>query len=318
MRRTCPRGEICRPWTVAILGLGILILAACRGAAPAIDIDALRAEGRILDSPVKRQLTWGTLSRNPEGASPFTWSGHGAEIRRETCGTLFERGSRLVVDIEDDAGHLTPFMIDTGSSITTVSTAAPLAARLSVHAKSVIRMRERGNGRAGRLSTLHAGSLTGRGAAVALIPALHSLNRPTNIMGMDLLWTLVLRHRDGKWSLINANRATPDPAHLSVPLQAPGLPLVTLVSESGGTVHGLIDTGAPKTHAVTDENEGTYALFAADGRRLVSFETRDSVDWRGLRVGGYAVSVLIGLDVLASLDFDLDPGAGVWRVTPAR
>ncbi len=101
-----------------------------------------------------------------------------------------------------------------------------------------------------------------------------------------------------------------------VPLEAPGLPLVSLVDESGHRVHGLIDTGAPMTAAVTEGDEGTYEVRARDGRVLVRAETVHTVNWPGLRIGGHRVTLLIGLDVLESIDFELDLGGGSWRLIP--
>ncbi len=293
-----------------------LLLVGCQ-TAPPIDLERLRAEGRVIEGQATPHLTWGSFGRMPpRGGVPFAWKGDRATLRREWTG-FFDPGSRLVVDAVDGRGTHAEFCLDTGTSVTHVSTADPLAGGLRVYAEGRYRRQQGGpDCRFALASGFRMGGLAGQDATVVLVPKPHSLGSMANIIGMDMLWTLVLRHRSGSWSLIREDLASTSERGVVIPLVAPGLPLVDLVDAQGRRVYGLIDTGAPVTVAVTEKDEGAYELRSPSGRTLMRLETEKTAGWEGLRVGGHALPVLIGLKDLAKIDFDLHLGSGVWRLYP--
>jgi hypothetical protein len=298
--------------------VALLAAAACRASAPAIDVRQLGAEGRIARAPLPCCRTWGLDGPIRSDGRVYAWEGGEVLLRSVSVGGVLRPRKRLLVDARDARGRETTFLVDTGTSSTTLSTADPLYAGAIVDpSETYASYGERmSHGCLGLLDELRMGTLVGRQVVVALVQRPSSAQNPSTILGMEHLQGLVLRHRAGRWSLVNRATAVPDPRSVAVPLEAPGLPIVRVRAPSGAEVFALLDTGAPEGHAVPPNPRGTYAIVDGAGRTLLPVPVSRTFDAPGLRAGGRPVALLAGLDALETVDFDLDLAGAVLRVVP--
>lgn len=300
--------------SLLLLLLATLAAGGCRAStAPPIDMQRLRAEGRVLQRPPVHAVVWTTTG--PKGDAPFVWEGDRAEISVAQARVLFVSMPRLVVEALDPAGRRTPFVLDTGTTFTSMSTTSPLSDTAHVWEDSRVASRGSAAGRIAVVPTLRIGGLTGRDVEVALHPTPHDLASPKNLIGQDLLRGLLLRHVSGNWSLI---RRTPDAVAADrptfvVPLLAPGLPMVRVRDPNGEVRFALIDTGAPMAIPMARTPKGAWHLEGFRGAIPISAAAGTTDASAYLRIGEWPVSLLIGLDSLLAADWVLDLEGGEWR-----
>jgi hypothetical protein len=296
--------------TRAVVLLAGIALAGCRSRpleAPPIDVARLGAQGRVLDRPPAQPSTW--CVEGPIGSGTYRWGGSGSALSIRAARTAGGTMPRLAVDVKGVDGRTTPFLVDTGSSCTTLSTASPLASHARVWPWARVFCR----GREGRLAVvprLEVGSLVGRDATVQLLASTHSWEEPANVLGEDLLRGLLLRHVGGRWDLV-PRTAAPAGVAREVPLLAPGLPMVRVVDERGRPGFGMIDTGAPEAIATTRASLGRWRVVGLGDAMVL--DARESFDAPDPRVGRWRVDVLIGLGPLSRADWVLDMEGAAWR-----
>lgn len=314
MQRTRPA-----PLLPALL-LATLVAGGCRApAAPPIDMERVRAEGRALQQPPLQALVW--TQHGPMGDAPFVWTGDRAELSVVEARVLFVSGRRLVVDAFGSAERRAAFVVDTGTTFTSLSTASPLSETAHVWEASRVAGGGAPAGRLGVVPTMRIGGLTGRDVGVALRPAAHSLERPQNLIGQDLLRGLLLRHAGGRWTLL---RRTPeavaaDRPEFVVPLLAPGLPMVRVRDPNGAQRFALIDTGAPMAVPTVRSPRGAWHLEGFRDALPISAAAGTTEGSPHFRLGEWPIALLIGLDSLSAADWVLDLEGAEWRfLGPAR
>ncbi|MBL9086873.1 MAG: retroviral-like aspartic protease family protein [Planctomycetia bacterium] len=291
-----------------------LALASCRAAtAPPLDLERMRTEGRVREQPPVHPLVWTTTG--PNGGVPFVWGGDQADVAFTHARVLFVSMPRLVVHATDPRGRRTEFVLDTGTTWTSISTASPLAEDVSVWEGSRVASRGSAAGRIAVLPVLQLGGLTGRDVEVAVVPRPHDLGKPGNLIGQDLLRGLLLRHRAGRWTLLRRSpeAAAADRPAFIVPLLAPGLPMVRVRDPSGAPRFALIDTGAPMDIPTARTSGGRWQLEGFPNALPLQAPEGTTDATAHLRVRDWPISLLIGLRSLSAADWVLDLEAGEWR-----
>ena len=252
--------------------------------------------------------------------TPLVWSGQGAPVLRRAPSA--ETGSRLVVDAHDEAGLLTEFLLDTGTSCAFVSDEAAAARSARTSARRVRLLANEGScsypGRDATIPVMDLGGLRASDLPVFILERAHDLRYPANVIGMSWVSGLALAHdaRGDAWSLLRSGAAGPFSGGGETMIAAPGLPVVPLVDERGRTVYGLVDTGTPTSLVEAGTAHGRYLLKDASGNTLLQIDARTDAPWSGLRPGGRPVTVWIGLDALSTRSFTLDFTTRRWTFAP--
>jgi hypothetical protein len=170
-------------------------------------------------------------------------------------------------------------------------------------------------GRVGVVPVLRLGGLTGRDIVVAIRPKSHDLGKPANLIGQDLMRGLLLRHEQGRWSLVRRTESATvtDRVTFVVPLLAPGLPMVGVRDPHGVLRYALIDTGAPMAIPMSKTPKGAWHLEGFPNAVPLNVPEGNSEGCSHLRVGEWPISLLIGLDFLSAADWVLDFEGAEWR-----
>ncbi|MGE0191240.1 MAG: aspartyl protease family protein [Planctomycetota bacterium] len=285
--------------------------AACAAPRQALDVAAWQAEGRVITSPEEAQLV--------DARRSVHWTDGELELRREEVATLFARGVRLLTDLEGTAGTRTTFVVDTGSTFTLLSAAAPLAqdVRLGPQHRYGIANRPGETGYLGYLPEVGLGPLVADHVTVALTERSHTTAEPANILGLQHLFHLQLEGDTGRWWLRSgASRRPSLESGWSRVALVPGTPLLHVRSPEGATVLAMIDTGAWRSTVVKGAPEGGYHVLDDRGHPVLPVAAESTVDWPGMEWRGERIVLLIGLDVLARRACRLTFDAATWAVGP--
>jgi hypothetical protein len=254
------------------------------------------------------------MDATPVPGPEFRWSG-------TTC-RLRVRDVRLVVEGTGRGRGSTEFVVDTGSSQTTVSSGSSLyrETRMCPTQTGLVRGLPAFSG---ILPSISLGGLHAADVPVQAWDQPHSLAAPANLLGMSHLRGVVICHRreDRSWWMSNGRGASPcpdGPDWLQVDFVAPGLPVVEVETPEGGRAYALIDTGSPSSVVVSASGRtGRHVVRSRDGRVALVIDARERVSGlEGVRVGGRPIRLMIGLETLASRTFTLDLGASAWRLAP--
>jgi len=307
----CPVPDRVVPPLALALYLTAALLPACTGSRTAIDWDRIQAEGRLVARPLGLKIL--------RGEQPHDW-GDGIVRLRAVSSGLFQPGHRLVTTVTGATGNATPFLLDTGSDGSYLSTTAPLAAEARISRMPFrVAQGRRDEGYLGYLPEAHLGTLAATNLALGLIEKEHTPKQAANVLGFRHLFSTQMEHERGRWRLRSGRfrRAAADAGWIVVRLVR-GLPLVRVRCPDGEFRYALIDTGANASVAVAPSPEGEYTLLAENGSHVLDISVRFTVDWRGLNIGGREIAVLIGMDALAGRDWRLTLDQGVWAFPPAE
>ncbi len=249
----------------------------------------------------------------------YAWSGTEMPLSRR--GPALRPRVRLVVDILDERGGSTEFTVDTGTSISCLSTFAPAATTARRDpAEECPKYKDGTRTCRGTLPSVGGGGLRGAMAPVLLIDRRHDLSDSTNLFGMTWAAGLALVHdvAGDRWRFVPGGSVPARPGWASVPMEAPALPVVKLVGPGGGVTYALIDTGAPTSLLERGCAPGRYRLLDSAGRMVLDVTPRDVAPWRNLDPGGRHVTVWIGLSDLETRSFVMDFTTGIWSIGPAE
>ena len=293
-----------RGWVLLAVALG-----GCR--TERVDWDAFEERGQVVDA----------LPAFEAFNSEHYWSAGSTQLQIQEGRTLFGAHKRLTVTVHGAQGNATPFVVDTGSIATTLSTTAPLMREGVISRKHRYRVLQGnvGEGHMGQVARMRMGTMQLQDVLVALDPAPHSLNNPSNIIGIRHIWNTQLAHDRGRWSISTFSQAKPasEPGWDRVAF-VPGYPLVSVRTPAGRDAYALIDTGAPRSFAVRPFSTGVYTLPTVDGRTALRIRAEDDVDWKGLQIDGKRIELLIGMDTLASRSWRMTFRSNTWSFAPGR
>ncbi len=228
--------------------------------------------------------------------------------------------ARLVVDLLDERGGFTEFTVDTGTSISCVSTSSSAAstARRTADADCTS-FKDRSTACRGTIPFLAGGRLHAASAPVLLVDRAHDLSDSTNLFGMTWMAGLALVHEanGGRWRFAPGGSIGAQPGWSEVRMEAKALPVVKVIGPGGASTFALIDTGAPTSLAERGCPCGTYRLLDTANRGVLEIRARETAPWRNLDPGGRHVTVWIGLADLESRSWVMDFSTGVWAIAPA-
>lgn len=315
-----------RPRSRAGLGLTALLAAGgvlavgggCRGGLRPADVAAASraAADAKRDPTLPKTYLLGAML---DDRAAYAWTGSDMPLARR--GPRARPRARLVVDLADAGGGSTEFTVDTGTSISCLSTFAPAAATAR-RDPTVDCPRYKDGTRAcrGTLPTLVGGGLVGAAAPVLLIDRPHDLSDSTNLFGMTWMAGLALAHdaAGDRWRFVPGRSVPERPGWATVAMEAPALPVVRLVAPGGGLAYGLIDTGAPTSLSERGCAPGRYRLLDTAGRMVLDVIPTGVAPWTNLDPGGRHVTVWIGLSDLEARSFVMDFTTGVWSIGPAE
>ena len=281
-----------------------------------VDVPPPSQEARTYAKP-PRYRSFGVDGPTFADAPTFRWSSGRTRLAIERAHWLVG-GSRLDATGVAD-GRSDSFILDTGSTSSTISSASPLAAslRFVVRPTDAIRSANFGDARStedGALPVLRVGDLEGHDVPFRVKGAEHSRAAPANVLGADLLQAAAIERVEGAWWLVSEPRA-PWAGATSVPLSRPGVAVVTLVDAKGAKVNALLDTGAPMCIAFADAGEGPWTLRGPGGTALLTVRDAKRAGKRPslLRAAGTPFEILVGLDALDAGTWRLDLERGVWE-----
>jgi len=272
--------------------------------------------GARKDPSVPRTFLLGSML---DDRPAYAWSGQEMALARRGPG--HRPRARLVVDLVDERGGSTEFTVDTGTSISCLSTFAPAAATARRDpAEDCPKYKDGTRTCRGTLPLLVGGGLRGAAAHVLLIDRPHDLSDSTNLFGMTWMAGLALVHdvAGDRWRFVPGGSIPERPGWASVRMEAPALPVVRLVGPGGVPTYGLIDTGAPTSLSERGAAPGRYRLLDTEGRMVLDVIPTDLAPWKDLDPGGRPVTVWIGLRDLESRSFVMDFTTGVWSIGPAE
>jgi hypothetical protein len=257
----------------------------------------------------------------PYGSTTFRWTPGTVSLDCRAAIWLLPGFRRITVAVSDGS-FVDEFMLDTGSSVSSVSMSSPLARSVrfckTPALATVLGPPLHPGGRDAPATRVHAiefgvvprlamGPVEGRDVCLGGSSVRGSRANPANILGLNVLQaTALVRSADG-WSLETGPRS-PWPGASVARLERPGLPIVTIVDVNGSPVHALIDTGAPKSIAFRAAGTAPWRLIASDGRTVLTASRANAEGDPGdapIAFGGIPVDFVIGLDVL---------DRGTWRI----
>ncbi|MCC7137585.1 MAG: aspartyl protease family protein [Planctomycetes bacterium] len=300
------------PWQMFLVAAAAVAgVGACAPARRPIDWQAVEREGRLVDKPEGIDVL--------KGGQQFRWGDGEVELTVNHVGGPLRTGARLFVDLQGADGSPTPFLVDTGTTASFLSSTAPLAREVRIARKATYQV-EHGRkdvGHLGYLPTVRMGPLSGRDLAVGITELSHTAREPANVLGLIHIFHTQMEYDGGGWWLRSG--ATRRPATESgwtlVRLEL-GTPFVRVRDPSGQEVYAMVDTGANASAAVQGYPEGDYTVLAADGSVALRIPARHTAPWPGLEQSGYKISVVIGMDALSSRPSRLTLDQSAWSFPP--
>ena len=251
-----------------------------------------------------------------ERGEPYRWSSGTVLLRAHpTPG----RGLRLSTDIASAGGNHTPFILDTGSTATWLSWGSPLARDAFVDPTNTCRVDygSAAQGHWGYVPSPMMGPLRGPDMPVALHRERHTLHSAANVIGFPQFFNTQMEHKNGSWLLRSgSDRLPPVPKGWETGTFIPGLPLVRLLDPSGRQTVALVDTGAPHNYALRGAPHGTYKLWSADGKATLEVPVQRTGPYPRTNLWGYDVTLLIGMDWLATQNWRMTFDRGTWAFQP--
>lgn len=296
----------------------VLGLAGCRmGLLPSDVAATSRAAGLAKKDPsIPRTYLLGSML---EDRPAFPWTGTEMALGRR--GPAFHPRARLVVDLFDDRFGVTEFTVDTGTSISCVSTFASAAvSAVRSSDEDCPKFKDDSTACRGVLPVLSGGGLRATSAPALLVNRAHDLSDSTNLFGMSWMAGLALVHdaAGDRWRFVPGGSIPPRVGWTSVRMEAPALPVVRLTGPRGESVFALIDTGAPTSLAERGLLRGTYRLLDALGLPLLDVRAEERAPWTNLDPGGRHVTIWIGLADLEARSWVMDFSTGIWSIAPAQ
>ncbi len=291
-----------------LVGAGLL-LAACTPARAPVDWASVEREGRTANEAKLEMLLAVQDYHFSDGELPLRYE--------RTIAPLIE-APQLFVEGASASGASTTFIVDTGAGGTLIGARSSLARDVYVSRRRFQGIGYQIDGYLGYLPELRLGPLVGPDLAVAVAERAHARHAPSNILGIIQLFHTQIEHSGARWSMRSGTARLParETGWQHVPLLQ-GTQLVHLRGPDGRVVVGMIDTGATDSFAVPPTVEGNYRLLAEDGTLVLTVPADDEVEWRDFKMGGRAVQVIIGMDVLAERDWRLSCYEGLWALAPA-
>lgn len=292
----------------SLLPAVLLLAAACTPARAPVDWQSVRREGRVADEARLDALMRQNDYRFGDGEVALSF---------ERTMTPLIDAPQLMAHSRNSTGQTTTLIVDTGSAGTLIGARSPLAEDVYVSKQAFKSTGYVIGGYLGYLERLRIGALEGPALAVGVAERVHERYAPSNILGVIALYHTQLEHRYGRWTLRSGRNRLPvtEPGWIRVPLER-GTQVVRLTGPDGKQVYGMIDTGATDCCVVPPTPKGYYRLSAEDGRLALRVPADDSADWKSFRMAGYDISVVIGMDVLASREWRLTLDEGVWAIAP--
>lgn len=298
---------------LALSALLFLFPSCARGPGRAqADWKGLEEQGRIVEDKATVQSV---MERER-----YTWSDGTVALQAMYERHPMGKSLRLTTELNSpQSGSGTPFVVDTGSSSSWLSWGAPLAqgALVSKQIRCVVAYGTQSSGHGGYVPDVSLGPLRGTDLPIALREQNHSLGSPSNVLGFPHFFHTQMEHTDGQWLLRSGtDRAAVIPAgwrHVSF---IPGLPLVRIVDPTGRETIALLDTGAPENYALQGAPRGTYSLRTSNGQEKLEVPALKTGPWPVATLYGYRVTMLIGMDWLASRDWRMTFDKATWAFAP--
>jgi hypothetical protein len=273
------------------------------------------SEARTLER-LPRWRTWGVEGPIHPSAATFRWTPGAVPLELHAAHWLHPGLRRLeVVGSTERASDR--FLVDTGSSSSSLSAGSPLFAELAfaTDAKTASRTSAGGEPWAedGALPRLRIGDVEGRDLCFAVRGKADTRASPSNLLGGDVLQSVAIERTDAGWRLLTGSREAWRNAR-TASLLRPGVPIVALANARGETVHALIDTGAPMTVAFESAGPGPWTLRDEAGE-VFRAERGNGAGARPsmLRVERTPVDLLLGIDALDQGTWRLDLERGTWE-----
>lgn len=314
-------GAIALPARVGLLGgllVGVLELGGCRtGIRPADVAATSRAAAAAKRDPTtpRTYLLGSMLADRPA----FPWVG--TELPLSRRGPFRHERARLVADLALDQGPAVEFTVDTGTSMSCLSTFEPAAGTARrTPSDECSNFKDHSTACRATLPSLSGGGLRAATAPVLLVDRPHDLFDSTNLFGMTWMAGLALAHdvAGDRWRFVPGGSIPPRVGWIEIRMEAPALPVVRLEGPRGESVFALIDTGAPSSLAERGVPCGPYRLLDGTRRLALNIRATETAPWKNLDPGGRHVTVWIGLADLETRAWVMDFSTGIWSIDPAE